>query len=259
MPELILSDITVMGPGYCVIGLEQLVSGAFRSIRPLPPWGHAWREPFRFKRGDCTRSRLSLAPPRPPHFEDRHSTGLARSGRSLSESDLVRFLKAAEVSSSLEELFDCTPQSSTFRGNLWVSPDEAKRSICGCQYANIRFPRIIQQPRDLTLRAQIVLPSNERMDSIPVVDCEWRRFVGQLVRHLDDSDALTFLNGPTRDWLTRSPNSFARIGLARAKDDKCWLMLDSLFPQPEESWLEVLRKHRGRAPGEGTSDEAPVE
>ena len=35
--ELILSDVTIMGLGYCVIGLEQVSSGSFRSVRPMPP------------------------------------------------------------------------------------------------------------------------------------------------------------------------------------------------------------------------------
>jgi hypothetical protein len=33
---------------------------------------------------------------------------------------------------------------------------------------------------------------------------------------------------------------FARIGLARPNSGRCWLMLDSLFPQPQESWLGGL-------------------
>jgi hypothetical protein len=253
MPELILSDITVMGQGYCVIGLEQLASGTYRSVRPFPPRRYAWIEPFPFRRGDRVRSQLLPSPPRPPHFEDRQSMGLEPTSGSLKEDDLVRFLKAAEVCSALDELFGCTPRLSTFGGNLWARPDEAKRSICGCHYVNVRFSRIIRQPQDLTLRAQIVLPSNERMDSLPLVDREWRRFVGELVKHLDDSDALAFLNGPTREWLTHSPNSFARIGLARAKDDKCWLMLDSLFPQPEKAWFEFLKTYHGRTGSHGMS------
>ncbi|PYV18962.1 MAG: hypothetical protein DMG21_03335 [Acidobacteria bacterium] len=52
-------------------------------------------------------------------------------------------------------------------------------------------------------------------------------------------DPYPLLNGGIRKRVLESPNRFARIGLAGAKEgeEKCWLMLDSLFPQPEESWL----------------------
>jgi hypothetical protein len=39
---LILSDITEMGSGLCVIGIEQVGKNEFHSVRPMPPMGYAW-------------------------------------------------------------------------------------------------------------------------------------------------------------------------------------------------------------------------
>lgn len=245
MPELILSDITVMGPGYCVIGLERLASGAFRSIRPLPPSGFAWREPFRFRRGDYLRYYGRSLPVARPHVEDLKSSGLIRMGISLGENELVNCLKQAEVSPDLEHLFGCPVQASSGGGRaLWVSPSEAARSVCGCAYANLRF-RLFPEPAGFHLRADVTLSSNERLPSIPVVDREWRGFASQLLERIRRSDALAFaerfLNGRVRNALLASTRQFVRLGLPRPREDqRCWLMLDSLFPQPDESWLDQL-------------------
>jgi len=50
MAEVILSDITIMRDGDCVIALEQIAPDSFapdsfRSVRPRPLWGLAWRLP----------------------------------------------------------------------------------------------------------------------------------------------------------------------------------------------------------------------
>lgn len=245
MPELILSDITVMGPGYCVIGLERLASGAFRSIRPMPPWGFAWRDPFSWRRGDCVGFDGRAVPSTRPHVEDVRSSGLNGLGRSLGEDELVMCLRKAEVSPDIEHLFGCPVQASTEGGRaLWVSPSDAVRSVCGCEYANLRF-HLFPQPDGFNLRAELTLSSNERVPSIPIVDREWRRFAGQLRQRIRRSDVLPFaerfLNGRIRNALLLSADRFARIGLPRPREaQRCWLMLDSLFPQPAESWLEQL-------------------
>ena len=243
MPELILSDITLMAPGYCVIGLESVGPDSFRSVRPLPPQRNAWRDPFAFKRGDYVRCQLRAAPDRPPHFEDRQSDGLRRTGGFLGEADLVRCLKMAEVSIDLDGLFGCSLQSRTARGNCWVSPSTGCRSICGCVYGNIRF-RVFEDPQGLKLRAEMVLPSDESLSSLPVVDRDWNRFLQQVAERLGTvnigSRSQKFLNGTIRNALLDSPNRIARIGLAGAQGDQCWLMLDSLFPQPTEDWLGAL-------------------
>lgn len=242
MPELILSDITVMGQGYCVIGLERLASGAFRSIRPMPPWGFAWREPFPYKRGDCVRFRPTNGMSSAPHIEDQPCAGLEATPRSLNEEDLVASLRKAEVAADLEHLFGCEPRASTQGGKaVWVSSAEALRSICGCAYRNIWF-RIYAEPEDFKLRAQLSLGTNERLESIPIVDRDWRQFVALLIENsgglAEAAEAEWVLNHIVRARLLASPHRFLRIGLPRSRGDElCWLMLDSLFPQPKNSWL----------------------
>lgn len=247
MPELILSDITVMGPGYCVIGLEQLASGAFRSIRPLPPWGHAWREPFRFKRGDRARFTRTPSQALPPHVEDQQCAGMGLElvQGSLNEGELIGSLREAEIAADLEQLFGCELRASTRGGRaVWVSPTDARRSVCGCEYQNIWF-RLYAEHDDFTLRARLSLGANERLESIPIVDRDWRQFVARLVENRGGlsqvAEAERLLNRAIRRRLLASLQRLIRIGLARPRDDdQCWLMLDSLFPQPAESWLEVL-------------------
>lgn len=245
MLELILSDITVMGQGYCIIGLERLSPDSYRSVRPMPLQAFAWREPFPYRRGDCVCiDPVPTVAPR-PHVEDQQSRGLTRTGRSLGEAELVECLRKAEVSPDLEHLFGCPPQRSTQGGTaVWVKPAEARRSICGCEYDNVGF-RLYPESDGFSLRAGILLRSSERLNSVPVVDREWRRFVGQLTQRIQRHDPLPlaqrFLNWSIRTKLLAAPQRFARIGLPRPKTgQQCWLMLDSLFPQPENSWLELL-------------------
>ncbi|PYV18963.1 MAG: hypothetical protein DMG21_03340 [Acidobacteria bacterium] len=161
MSELILSDITIMGPGYCVIGLEQTNAGSFHSVRPLPQWGYAWREPFRFTRGDYVETQLTPARrPRPPHIEDRQSDGLRATERKLSDARLVEVLSLAEVSSSLEGLFGTDLRFDSPYGNRWVQKGEGARSVCGVCFGNINFS--VYKDQEPKLCAQVVLPSNER-------------------------------------------------------------------------------------------------
>lgn len=245
MAELILSDITVMGEGYCVIGLEQISPDSFRSTRPMPPQGYAWREPFPLNRGDCVQFDPVLTVTSRPHIEDQQSRGLQPEGRRLDEGELVSCLRKAEVSSDLEHLFHCQPQNSTSGGRaLWVDPKDARRSICGCEYKNVHF-RIYAGRGSFTLRAELLLRSDARLNSIPIVDRDWRRFMGQLLQRVHRSDPLPlaqrFLNWTVRKQLFAAPHQFARIGLPRPRNDnQCWLMLDSLFPQPKDSWLDEL-------------------
>jgi hypothetical protein len=50
-----------------------------------------------------------------------------------------------------------------------------------------------------------------------------------------------YLNRFIRHKLLQSLHAFARVGLTRPEQgNKCWLMLDSLFPQPDVSWLDIL-------------------
>jgi hypothetical protein len=234
-----------MGQGYCVIGLEKLSADSFRSVRPMPPWGFAWREPFKFNRGDIAHFDPRPTTPALPHTEDLRSYGLSQLPGGVREEELVGSLRKAEVSPDLEHLFECVVESSSAGGRaLWVNPADACRSICGCDYSNISF-RLFPEPKGFTLRAELVLASNERLRSIPIVDREWRRFANQLAQRIQRSNpfplAERFLNWKVRNKLCALPQRFARIGLPRPREDKrCWLMLDSLFPQPQDPWLDEL-------------------
>lgn len=245
MPELILSDITVMGEGYCVIGLEEVSPNSYHSVRPMPPWGFAWREPFPFKRGDRVRFQSRPTTVARPHLEDQKTSGLIGTGTSVDEDGLIQRLKEAEVAVDLQHLFACAIQSGSRGGGaLWVNPPDAARSICGCEYENLRF-RLFPEPPGFTLRAELLISSKERIPSIPIVDREWRRFVSLLVRRIQRSDPLPlaerFLNWSVGRQMLVTLQRFARIGLPRPKQDQpCWLMLDSLFPQPRDAWLDLL-------------------
>jgi len=242
MRELILSDITVMRPGYCVIGLERVAQGAFRSVRPMPRRVAAWPNTFPYSRGSIVRFVPAPTSASPPHLEDQNTHGLAPAGEGVGELELVVMLQSAEVSANLEGLFGCELRTDTQGGNAWVDPGSATRSICGCDFRNIRF-RVFGDPGDLNLRAKLVLPSGETLNSLPVVDRDWRGFFNGLVQCRSESritpDPEIILNRSIRRELMRAPYGFARIGLARAKpnEGKCWLMLDSLFPQPNAAWL----------------------
>src|SRR2546428_3248082 len=87
----------------------------------------------------------------------------------------------------------------------------------------------------------MVLPSDESLSSLPVVDRDWNKFLQQVAERLGKvnigSRSQKFLNGTIRNALLDSPNRFARIGLARAQGDQCWLMLDSLFPDRKSTRL----------------------
>ena len=180
-----------------------------------------------------------------PHIEDQQSNGLRNAGRSVNEEKLIEDLRKAEVALDLAHLFDCQPQASSQGGRaLWVNPQEAKRSICGCEYENVRF-KLFPDPQGFKLRAELALTSGERLSSIPIVDRDWRQFVALLVGRITRSNPLPlaerFLNQKIGNRLCFARTRFARIGLPRPRSDQhCWLMLDSLFPQPQDIWAEDL-------------------
>jgi len=242
MKDLTLSDITIMREGYCVVGLEQAAQGVFHSVRPMPPRGYAWREPFHYGRGTMVRFVPVATLASSPHLEDQNTEGLAPAGQEVGEVKLIDMLRRAEVSDDLVGLFVCELHADSERGNSWADPSSATRSICGFEFKNIRF-RVFGERGDVNLRARLVLPSGEILNSLPVVDRDWRRFFDDWAPGSPPSRTApspeTFLNQSIRVKLMRAPYRFARIGLARQRlnEKKCWLMLDSLFPQPNAAWL----------------------
>lgn len=244
MRGLILSDITEMGSGLCVIGIEPATESLFRSVRPIPPQGYAWDRSFPHKRGTEVRFASRATSVCPPHSEDQNTYGVQASGRWLTEFELVNTLQRAEVAAELHELFECELHADTPGGNAWVDPGQASRSICGCLYRNLRF-LVFQDPSRVTLRARLVLVSGETLNSLPVVDREWRLFMDKVMERAVKSgrhvDLDRYLNRFIRSKVLQALHGFARIGLTRPDaGHKCWLMLDSLFPQPDVSWLDVL-------------------
>lgn len=238
MGELLVSEITRMNHGFCVIGLER-TSGHFRLLRPLPRYGYAWRR-FPYKRADKVAFdfRATLAPP--PHTEDRGTTSDRKLGF-VSEDELVTSLRDAEVTTCIKEMFGCDVRMSRRGGEaVFVLPGEAKRSICGCEIASVRFtfhfyPKI---------RVAVVLKSGERLESLPLVDADWSEFINVLAEQVEDQTRIRsqleqLFSSLVYPQIGTSSFRFARIGLSRPdRDGFCWLMLDSLFPLPKKSWLE---------------------
>ncbi len=236
--ELLISEITRMNDGFCVIGLER--NGEhFRSLRPLPRRGYAWKG-FSYRRADKVAFDFLAALAVPPHTEDRGTANDRKVGF-VSQSDLVGSLQQAEVAPSVKSMFACDVHVSRRGGEaVYVLPTEAARSICGCEIASVRFtfhfyPKI---------RAAIVLKSGERLESLPLVDADWSEFISVLAEQVDDQAHIrSRLEGLFSSFvypqIQSSASRFARIGLSRPdREGLCWFMLDSLFPLPTKSWLE---------------------
>src|SRR5260370_39688944 len=100
--ELLISEITVMGPGFCVLGLERGTQG-FRSLRPIPRSAYSWPA-FAYKRGDKVAFDLPHIPPMRPHTEDRRAEN-HRTLRSLAELERLQRHKHAADAASVEDLF----------------------------------------------------------------------------------------------------------------------------------------------------------
>ncbi len=237
MRKLLISDITIMGRGYCVIGLEHREHW-FRSVRPLPPRANSWAR-FPYRRGEILHFLLSLLPTEGPHKEDRPSTGVLGKAGQVSEKDLVGYLRRAEVAENLSDLFGCAVHENPRGSGIYVEPNQGARSICGFEMRNIRiqlFPDAV--------RATLLLPSGEPLRDLPVVDRDWIEFIGRLLQKTTGVNRLQranhYLNVGVPEKVLNDPNRFVRIGLTRLHNKKHWLMLDSLFPLPQMTWLNEL-------------------
>lgn len=238
MTELILSEITRMGPGLCIIGLEP-APPQYRSIRPLPRFGNAWPATLPHRRGwrvQCQLSRLTVTP---PHVEDRPSFGVLKKIGELQEEELVRCLRLAEVAEHVRDLFGCLLQENRQGRGFSADPGEASRSICGVELGNLRFLVAGKE-----IRADLLLRDGGRM-KLPLVDAIWKDFIQKAQAQISGANKEhrmhKFLHSSLPSRLLGHPALFARIGLTRSFREKCWLMLDSLFPQPREEWLNELR------------------
>ena len=251
MKKLLISEITRMGPGFCVIGLEH-EGQAFRSLRPLPPRVNAWRT-FPHKRGDILQFYLSTIPNSSPHVEDRFSTGVLGKASEVSEGDLVNYLRQAERAEELKYLFQCPVRENPGGSGMYVEPNSGSRSICGCDLQNIRF-RVF--PR--AVRATLLLLSGETLRDLPLVDRDWNEFIERALQQAPGANRLQrlhrFLNETLATRVLADPKRFARIGLSRLHNKKHWLMLDSLFPLPQPAWLDPRSEANSSARGTGAMD-----
>lgn len=232
-----------MADGNCVIGLARRPSG-FYSLRPMPRVGFAW-QPFPYRRAERVSFELSLVPLAAPHLEDRQAGNHSKVG-AVSEAELVDCLKQAETATSAQDLFGCKVNPSPHGGPaLCVKPAEGKRSIAGCAIEKINFSFSFYPQRNI--RVALRLESGDRLDSLPLVDHDWLRFADRLWEQSKGTANVrqrlqSFFNRQIREHILSSPAPFARIGLTRPDDDGlCWLMLDSVFPQPKKKWLEEFQ------------------
>lgn len=235
MTELLISDITRMQPGYCVIGIERTSAG-FRSVRPIPVRSKRWFA-LPFRRADKVAFDPSFTPRERPHFEDQIGANHRKLG-SVAENELIQCLKKAEIGGSLRELFGCHPRLSWAGSQAaYVKTEEAKRSICGCVFKSIRFSFEFYPPK---VRVALALESGETLANLPLVDSDWNNFIDQFARKRRNDpgsrpDIAEYFEKFVEEKIISSPSRFARIGLARPfRGRRCWLMLDSLFPLP---WL----------------------
>ena len=234
MTELILSEITRMDPGFCVIGIYMDGRG-FRSVRPFPHYGFAWRDPFPYKRGDKLQLELSGIPLTRPHVEDRQSFGIPTKVGELSEMELLNCLRKSEIAHSLRELFGCGVRIK--RHGAFVIGRLAQRSVCGAEPHNVRLKWEAGK-----LRAAVALPSGETLPDLPVVDRSWRAFAEAVMAEMTGANLAQRLNRYFAQRLQRDAldgkSHFLRIGLARPERGACWLMVDTLFPFPRKSWFK---------------------
>ena len=235
MTKLLITEITRMGPAFCVIGLQR-EHDKVRSVRPVSPKANSWLH-FPYQRGDVLQCELAPFFGAKPHIEDRVSTGGFRKEAVVAEAEVVKHLRTAELGDSLPELFGCPMHANKSGSGLFAKPPEAGRSICGAATQNLRLDLYANE-----LRATLVLSSGEVLRDLPMVDRDWRDFVDAALAERRGANRVGrlegFLNSQFHYKILSCPHHFVRLGLTRPYHDLCWLMLDTLFPLPKREWLE---------------------
>jgi hypothetical protein len=235
MTKLLITEITRMGPAFCVIGLQR-DKEKVQSIRPISSFANGWTY-FPHQRGEILECSFAPFPAARPHVEDRLSTRGFQKTAVISEEETVAWLRKAEFSSSLSELFGCAVHENKNGSGLYVLPSEAQRSICGCETQNLRLELCANE-----LRATVVLASGEVLRDLPFVDHNWRDFVDRALAPDRGANRASrferFLNSQFHYKIMSCAHHFIRLGLTRPYHDVCWLMLDTLFPLPRPEWLE---------------------
>lgn len=235
MTKLLITEITRMGPAFCVIGLQH-EQQKFQSIRPVPTTVNGWLH-FPYRRGEVLECSIAAICGSAPHVEDRTLTREFRKSATVGESDTVAYLCKAECADSLRSLFECAVYENKPGSGAYALPAEARRSICGCNTQNLRLELCGNE-----LRATLVLSSGELLRDLPVVDRDWLDFMDTALAESRGANRAArferFLNSEFHYKVMSCPHHFVRIGLTRPYRDVCWLMLDTLFPLPKAEWLE---------------------
>ncbi|MGH9676711.1 MAG: hypothetical protein ACRD36_06380, partial [Candidatus Acidiferrum sp.] len=170
MTKLLITEITRMGPAFCVIGLQR-DKRSIRSIRPVSATANSWLH-FPFHRGDILQCDLVPFAGAKPHVEDRVSTCGFQKESAVPEPETVAYLRKAELGGSLPDLFGCILHENRNGGGFYAKPLEPKRSICGAETRNLRLELCGNEPR-----ASLSLASGEVLRDLPVVDRDWRGFI----------------------------------------------------------------------------------
>jgi len=235
MTKLLITEITRMGPAFCVIGLQRDKDN-IRSIRPVSASANSWLN-FPFHRGDILQCDLAPFSGAKPHVEDRVSTRGFQRESVVPEPEVVGYLHKAEIGDSLPDLFGCVIHENRTGSGLYAKPLEPKRSICGTRTKNLRLELCGNE-----IRATLALSSGEVLRDLPLVDRDWRDFIDAALAEGRGANRVArlerFLNSQFHYKILSSPHHFIRLGLTRPYHDLYWLMLDTLFPLPKQEWLE---------------------
>jgi hypothetical protein len=235
MTKLLITEITRMGPAFCVIGLQR-EKDKIRSVRPVSATANSWLH-FPYHRGDVLQCDLAPFSGSKPHVEDRVSTSGFERESTVPEPEVVMYLRKAEIAGSLPQLFGCVLNENKNGSGLFAKPPEAKRSVCGTVTQNLRLELCANE-----LRATLALSSGEVLRDLPVVDRDWRDFIDAALAASRGANRLArlerFLNSQFHYKVLSCPYHFIRLGLTRPYHDLCWLMLDTLIPLPKNDWLE---------------------
>lgn len=235
MTKLLITEITRMGPAFCVMGLQR-DKEKIRSLRPVSATANSWLY-FPYQRGDVLHCDLAPFAGAKPHVEDRVSTSGFKKESAVPEAEVVAYLRKAEIAESLPELFGCVLHENKTGSGLFAKPLEPQRSICGTETRNLRFELCANE-----LRATLALSSGEILRDLPVVDRDWRNFIEAALAENRGTNRVArldrFLNSQFHYKILSCPHHFIRLGLTRPYHDLCWLMLDTLFPLPKQEWLE---------------------
>lgn len=233
MTELILSDITRMAGGHCIIGLEN-TGGQWRSVRPLPPQNNAWPANFPYKRGDKLLFKLEKMATDRPHVEDMRSTGVLECAGRITEEEVLEHLRKTETAKSTEDLFGCKITPGKHGAHLHAP--KARRSICGAEVKRLRLKCEGQD-----VRGSVRFAWGESMMDLPVVDRSWYAFLKEVQEKMGGANRAQRLNLHLENKLGALESFFVRIGLTRPhppKFGRCQLMLDTILPMPRKSWVE---------------------